>query len=161
MKNRSINIISFKSDLRINKILLVADIISGVLLLLFLYTALSKLWDYETFRFVLKRSPLLYHFGGFIAIALPIAELLVALLLFIPRMRITGLYVSFTLISAFTLYLIYMISFSPDLPCQCGGALSLLTWKQHIFFNLFFIFLSLCGLFLYNKNKNRRSSPPP
>lgn len=149
------------SNHKINKKILISDIISGILLLLLLYTALSKLADHETFLFVLKKSPLLHAFAEFIAISLPITELLVALLLFIPRMRLTGLFASIFLIGLFTVYLIYMITFSPDLPCQCGGALSLLTWKQHIFFNLFFIFLSLCGIFLYNKNKNRRSSPPP
>lgn len=146
---------------KINKSVLIADIISGVLLLLFLYTALSKLFDYETFRFVLKKSPLLYRFAGFIAIALPIAELLVVLLLFIPRTRLTGLYAAFFLILLFTGYLVYMIAFTPDLPCNCGGVLKLLTWKQHIFFNLFFILLSLTGILLYKRNKNTRSSPPP
>lgn len=141
--------------------MIIADIISGILLLLFLYTALSKLWDDGTFHFVLKKSPLLYRFAGFIAIALPITELLVALLLFMPRTRLKGLYASFFLIYMFTVYLVYMITFSPNLPCQCGGALALLTWKQHIFFNLFFILSSLGGIFLYRKNKNRRSSPPP
>ena len=158
---RWVNNISDEYDHKMNKKILIADIISGILLLLFLYTALNKLGDHERFRFALERSPLLKTFAGFIAIALPIAELLVALLLFIPLTRLTGLYAAFFLILLFTVYLVYMIAFSPDLPCSCGGALSQLTWKQHIFFNLFFILLSLCGIFLYKKNKNRRSRPPP
>ena len=146
---------------KINKLILIADIISGVVLLLFLYTALSKLFDYETFRFVLKKSPLLYRFAGFIAIALPIAELFVALLLFIPRTRLNGLYAAFSLILLFTGYLVYMIALTPDLPCNCGGVLKQLTWKQHILFNLFFILLSLTGILLNKRNKDRRSSLPP
>jgi len=152
--------LTFIYRLKINTAL-IADLISAALLLLFLYTAVSKLSDYESFRFVLTKSPLLYPFAGFISIALPITELFMALLLFIPRTRLTGLYASFILISLLTLYLIYMIAFTPDLPCNCGGVLKLLSWKQHIFFNLFFMLLSLCGIFLYQKNKNRRSSSPP
>lgn len=152
--------LTFTYPHKINTVL-IADTISAMLLLLFLYTALSKLSDYESFRFVLSKSPLLKHYAGFIAVALPVEELLVALLLFIPPTRVTGLYISFILISLFTLYLIYMITFTPDLPCNCGGVLKLLSWKQHIFFNLFFIVLCLAGIFLYKRNKNRRSSPPP
>jgi hypothetical protein len=146
---------------KINKPVLIADIFSAMVLLLFLYTAFSKLFDYGTFRFVLKKSPLLYRFAGFIAIALPIVELLLVLLLFIPRTRLAGLYVAFFLILLLTGYLVYMIAFTSELPCNCGGVLKLLTWKQHIFFNLFFILLSFAGILLYKRNKNTKSSPPP
>mgnify|MGYP001550576497 CR=1 FL=1 len=138
-----------------------ADIISGVVLLLFLYTSLSKLADYETFKNVLSASPLLKPVAGVVAWLLPVTELVIVVLLFIPAMRLKGLYTSFILISLFTLYLIYMITSTPDLPCQCGGVLKLLTWPQHIFFNLFFILLSLSGIILYQRSKNKKSSPPP
>src|SRR5690606_41617749 len=82
-------------------------------------------------------------------------------LLFIPAFRKIGLYASFILIALFTGYLTYMIVFTPDLPCSCGGVLAALSWKQHIFFNLLFILLSLTGIYLINRNMNRRSSPPP
>lgn len=143
------------------KAMVALEIISALLILLLLYTALSKLSDHETFLFVLKKSPLLYPFAGFIAIALPIAELLVALLLFIPRTRSTGLWASFFLITLFTVYLIYMVAISPDLPCSCGGAVGSLSWRQHIVFNLFFIAISLCGMLVNKEIKNRRISPPP
>jgi hypothetical protein len=140
---------------------LMADVISGVLLLLFLYTSLNKLADYTTFEYVLTRSPLLKPIAGFVAWILPVAESGIAILLFIPSSRLKGLYASFILISLFTLYLIYMIAFTPDLPCQCGGVLKLLTWPQHVFFNLFFVLLSLTGIVLYKRNKMRRSESPP
>lgn len=138
-----------------------ADIISGILLLLFLYTSLSKLADYEVFKNVLSASPLLKSLDGVVAWLLPVTELVVVVLLFIPSKRLKGLYASFVLISLFTLYLIYMITFTPHLPCNCGGVLKLLTWPQHIFFNLFFILLSLFGILLYQRSKNRKSSQPP
>jgi len=146
---------------KINKLILIADIISGVVLLLFLYTSLSKMTEYEVFKNVLTVSPLLKPVAGIVAWLLPVTEIVIVVLLFIPSMRLKGLYASFILISLFTLYLIYMITFTPNLPCNCGGVLKLLTWKQHIFFNLFFIFLSLTGILVYKRGKNRRSNPPP
>jgi hypothetical protein len=161
MKKRPLNIIPLKNDFRINKAIFIADIISGILLLLFLYTSLSKLADYETFKNVLSASPLLKPVAAVVAWLLPVTELVIVVLLFIPAMRLRGLYASFIIISLFTLYLIYMITFTPHLPCNCGGVLKLLTWPQHIFFNLFFILLSLTGILLYKRTKNTISDCPP
>ena len=152
-----------KSDFKrpIKRTQLIADIISSILLILFLYTALSKLWDYENFRGTLSRSPLLAPFAALLAVLIPVAELIIVVLLFLPTFRRWGFYASFNLITLFTGYLIYMILRTPDLPCSCGGVLAALSWKQHIFFNLVFILLSLAGIILYKRNTNRRSSPPP
>lgn len=153
--------LTLKYHHEIKKPVLIADIISGLVLLLFLYTSLSKLADYETFRNVLLATPLLRPVAGLISWLLPVLELVIVVLLFIPRLRLRGLYASFILICLFTLYLIYMIIFSPHLPCSCGGVIKLLTWPQHIVFNLFFIILSSYGIFLYRKSKNTRNDYPP
>jgi hypothetical protein len=145
----------------IKKSVFIADIISALLLILFLYTSLSKLADYQVFKNVLAASPLLKPFAGIIGWLLPVAEILIVGLLFIPAIRLKGLYASLILISLFTLYLIYMITFTPELPCNCGGVLKFLSWPQHVFFNLFFILLSYIGIALYKGNKNRRSDCPP
>lgn len=151
----------FKKPLSTDKSMAIADIISGLVLLLMLYTSLSKLTDYETFRYVLQKSPLLHRFAGIIAIGLPTAELGTAFLLFIPVTKLKGLYVSLFLLILFTFYIIYMLSFSPELPCNCGGVLKFLTWKTHIYFNLFFILLSVHGIILYRKSTCRLSRSPP
>lgn len=152
-----------KSDYKrpIKRTQLIADIISSIFLILFLYTALSKLWDYENFRATLSSSPLLSPIAALLALLIPITELIIVVLLFIPTFRRWGFYASFVLITLFTGYLTYMILRTPDLPCSCGGVLAALSWGQHIFFNLAFILLSFTGIILYNRNKNRRSSPPP
>jgi len=153
--------LTLKYHHKINKPVLMADIISGVVLLLFLYTSLSKLADYEAFKNVLTASPLLKPVAGLIAWLVPVSELVIVVLLFIPPYRLKGLYASFILICFFTLYLIYMIVFALHLPCSCGGVIKLLTWPQHIFFNSFFILLSLTGILLYRRSKNTRSDCPP
>jgi len=161
MKNKSSDILLQESYLRSEKIIFIADIISGILLLLFLYTSLSKLTHYETFKAALHSSPLLKPVAGLIAWLLPVTEIVIAIMLFLPVTREKGLKASFITISLFTLYLLYMITFTPHLPCNCGGVLKSLTWPQHIFFNLFFILLALTGILLYKKNRNRQSEPPP
>jgi uncharacterized membrane protein YphA (DoxX/SURF4 family) len=143
------------------RLIFIADIISALLLLLFLYTSLSKLVDHETFKNVLSASPLLKPVAGIVAWLLPVTELGIVVLLFVPFLRIKGLYASFILISLFTLYLIYMIAFTPNLPCNCGGVLKLLSWPQHVFFNLFFILLSLTGILLFKRTKKKRNNYPP
>lgn len=124
------------------------DIISAILLLLLLYTAISKFIEYSRFKEVLLISPLLKPFAGFIAWSLPLLELMIAVSLFIPALRIKGLYASLLLLIILTVYLTYMILFTPSLPCSCGGVLKDLTWPQHILFNLFFVVLSVIGIIL-------------
>ena len=126
----------------------VIDIISAILLLLLLYTAISKFIEYRSFKEVLSVSPLLKPFAGFIAWALPFLELVIVILLFIPALRIKGLYASLLLLIILTAYPIYMILFTPNLPCSCGGVLKDLTWPQHVLFNLFFVILSGTGIIL-------------
>jgi putative oxidoreductase len=161
MENRLTTSTPLRNNLKISKTTFLADIISGILSLLFLYTALSKLTGYEKFKNVLTSSPMLEPFASTIAWLLPATEIAIVVLLFIPPFRIKGLIASVILITLFTIYLLYMIAFTPHLPCNCGGVIKLLTWPEHIVFNLFFVFLSATGILLYKRAKNLKSSPPP
>lgn len=136
-------------------------IISAVLLLLYLYAALSKLVDHERFQQALQMSPLFEKRSEFVAWALPVSEIIVALLLFIPRWRLKGLYASFILLAVFTFYLVYVVSFASHLPCTCGGIIQKLSWAQHIFFNIFFMILSLIAICLYIKFPVKLRMTPP
>jgi len=129
----------------------IIEIISSLLILLFLYTAFSKLLDFNSFKSVLSKSPLIGGKAWLVALALPITEVLVSVLLFFPRTRLWGLYGSFGLMTIFTLYLAYMILFAANLPCSCGGVLKQMNWNQHLIFNIFFQLLSLTGVVLKEK----------
>ena len=124
----------------------VAEICSSLLVLLFAYTAISKYMALPVFRHALRESPLIHNGAGIIAWLLPAAELLIVLLLIIPKYRMPGLKASLAALLLFTAYLFYMIVFASHLPCNCGGVISTLTWKQHILFNLFFIGINIMGL---------------
>lgn len=143
------------------KFVLAIDLISAAFFLLFLYTAISKLMHYTEFRLAVAESPMLKPFAGIISWLLPVTEIIVAVLLFFPATRINGLYGSFFLIIIFTVYLSFMLLFTHDLPCNCGGAIKNLTWPQHICFNLFLIVIAAAGILLHKKNQKHVKSVPP
>lgn len=142
---------------------LTIEIIIALLVLLFAYTGLSKLAEFMNFEHQLSKSPwtLLAHFSSFVAKALPIGELLIVILLVIPKTRLLGLSVSFVIMIAFTAYIGIMLISGVDLPCSCGGVIRYMPWNWHLVFNLFFTLLALAGIILQRKvNKGRDNNSP-
>ena len=133
----------------------VVEIISSLLVLLFVYSALSKLFDYSTFKLQLSKSPYITDFAFLIAWALPVVELLIAVLLFFNRTRLAALYGSLFLMTMFTAYIYSMLNFSYYIPCSCGGVLSKMTWGQHLWFNIFFVAISITGILLQVRLKTQ------
>lgn len=140
---------------------LIVETISGLLILLFLYTGLSKLFEHDKFVYNLEKSPLLSSFSGFISIALPVGEIILAGLLLFKKTQLKGLWISFGLLTLFTIYLTYMVSFHDKLPCSCGGVISNMTWTQHIFFNLFFVLLSWFAIQLTKRKVSQEHDAGP
>lgn len=143
----------------------ITEIIAALFILLFVYTAVSKLTNFNLFYFTLQHSPLSGSYAKIIALALPVTELVIAGLLFIPRTRMAGLYLSFVMMIIFTLYIGGMIMLSSKLPCSCGGVLKQMTWKQHLVFNVLFILLAGWSIWLNQRYKrfiaiNRNSRTP-
>lgn len=129
----------------------VLEIISLLFILLFVYTAVSKFLDHENFRAVIGQSPLLTRFAPVLAIAVPLAEIAIAILLAVPRYRRAGLYASFAMMMLFTTYIIVLVTLSDKIPCSCGGVISRMTWQQHLYFNIFFVLLALLGMWLHTR----------
>lgn len=111
-------------------------ICTWLVIVLFVYTASDKLLNYYKFKAFLERLEYLENFSGILALAIPTAEILISVFLLFSRLRTGGLYAAFGLMICFTLYLVYMRVTRTGLPCHCGGAISKLTWLQHIWFNL-------------------------
>lgn len=133
---------------------LLIEIIASLLIILFVYTATDKLLNQETFQIILIKSPLVGSYSPFISWVLPIAELIIAALLFIPGLRKAGLLGAFILMSLFTIYIGYMILFTPHLPCTCGGIINKMSWNQHLLFNAFFTLLAGTGIWLSKQTKD-------
>ena len=121
--------------------------------ILFIYTGISKLMEYSVFREQLTESPVLGLVAPMVAATLPWLEFVVVLMLITPRWRLKGLYAALVLMTAFTTYIITLLSFSDELPCSCGGILAELSWPQHIVFNGAFIALAIAAIVLQKRQK--------
>jgi len=133
---------------------LLSDILSALLVFLFIYTGISKLLDYHTFRRQLGQSPFITLYAPVIVWALPLGEIIIAGLLLYTRTRLMGFYLSFFLLSLFTFYLVAMLRLSYFIPCSCGGVLQHLSWNAHIVFNIVFVILSTIGVLLHAKQQS-------
>lgn len=87
---------------------IIIEIISFLLVLLFMYAAVSKLLDYQSFKVQLSKSPFITQFAGITSWALPIGEILVGLALTFKRTRLIGLYASLFLMTMFTAEVFYL-----------------------------------------------------
>jgi len=124
------------------------EVISFLFVLLFLYAALNKLIDYQKFKIQVGQSPLLTGFGDTVPWMVIGVEVIVSVLLIIPKFRLTGFFASFSLMTMFTAYIVAILYFSPYVPCSCGGVLEKLGWTEHLVFNSVFVVLGLTGIVL-------------
>lgn len=133
-------------------------IISILFIILFTYSAVSKMLDYEQFKVQLGLSPVLTMFSDWVAWCVPVVEILVVGLLANARFRLTGLYASFGLMVLFSCYIIAITRFSEYIPCSCGGILQNITWNQHLVINIFFLLLGAAGVLLYRDREKIKST---
>ncbi len=131
-----------------NKNQLILEVISYLLIFLFVYTAYSKLTDLKAFEAVIGQSPFIKRNSVFISILVPIMELVVSCMLLFNSSRMYGLWFSLLLLVVFTGYILYMILYMPNLPCSCGGVITRLGWKGHVIFNLISISFTLTAIYL-------------
>ena len=117
----------------------ISEIIRYLLILLFAYTAASKMLTYPLFVVQIGLSPILPDFTQKVARLVPLVELMIALMLVIPGTRVAGLYSSWVLMLSFTLYVAAILTIASHIPCSCGGVLEAMSWEQHLVFNLGFL----------------------
>ncbi|TWJ03313.1 hypothetical protein JN11_00851 [Mucilaginibacter frigoritolerans] len=120
--------------------------ICSLCIFLFLYTACAKLMDHGRFLNGLYHVEVIGRFAFYISWLVPLAEILIAILLIIPRTLKLGLYSFLGLMILFTVYILSVLLWASKLPCHCGGVIEKLSWTQHVWFNLTFIALAVCAL---------------
>ena len=108
---------------------ILVEIISILLMILFVYSALSKLLEFQNFQAQLGQSPLISAYTGFVSYSVLIIEFLIALLLAFPKSRYIALLASFGLMLMFTAYIVVILNYSSFVPCSCGGILEEMGWK--------------------------------
>jgi len=133
---------------------ILAEIITYFFIFLFLYTGAAKLMEIPQVRQQLESSPLLGSIAGITSWVLPIAEILIAVSLFIPRCRMKALYSTFALMLLFTVYVVTLLVMGKQLSCSCGGIIEELSPKQHALFNGSCVLLSVMGIVMARRQQS-------
>lgn len=133
--------------------------ITAALVLLFTYAAISKLADPGLFRAQLYLQPFPHGFADLLVVGIPALELVAIGLLCLELTHQAGLWLSLTLMSAFTGYIALILLFHHgQLPCSCGGILNRMSWETHLLFNLCFVWASAAAIRL---NSRKPFAGPP
>jgi len=130
---------------------LLVDSIAFFFILLFLYTATSKLFDWHTFREELQSSPLVGNFAGVLVWLVPVLEIVLAITLFVPTWKLYGLYATFILMVLFTAYVFAILLIDNQLSCSCGGIIENLPPDRHIIFNAICVLLAGLAILIYRR----------
>ncbi|MCV9932868.1 hypothetical protein OIU80_11285 [Flavobacterium sp. LS1R47] len=136
----------------------ILDIICLLYVLLFVYAAVSKLLDFENFEVQLGKSPLLSAFASWVSWLVPVIELLIVLLLIIPKFQSAGLFAAFSLMTMFTAYIFIVLHYSSFVPCSCGGVLEKMSWNSHLIFNMAFLLFGALAIVIKNTPTNTNRS---
>ena len=92
--------------------------IASFFILLFIYTATSKIFMFKDLSNGLYMVPVVGHLHSIIAVVIIALDIIIGVLLIIPATQKIGSYGTLALLFIFTVYLIYMVSFVDILPCS-------------------------------------------
>lgn len=126
-------------------------IVYGICLLclvLFATSAYSKVVAHETFVKGLSRVSFIGGVAVYISWFVPVTEVMISILLILPQTQRLGLYAFTGLMTVFTIYIVSMLFWAEKLPCHCNLIIEKLSWGEHVWFNLGFIILAVCALWL-------------
>lgn len=131
--------------------------IRATLILFWLYVGMDKLWIRDAFALSLTQQPLIGTLAPFLSWLMPIMEITLAALLFMPRKRLEylGWILSLLLIIIFSAYIALGITgLLEDAPCMCSSFLTNIHRVTHLWINGFLFILSLAGFWLSTKPSN-------
>jgi uncharacterized membrane protein YphA (DoxX/SURF4 family) len=120
---------------------------SLILLLLWTYTGLDKLLNWQKSWGAFHNQTFPGELAEVLAYAVPIAELLVAGLLLFSATNWWGFLGSVLLLTVFNTYvgLIWAGAF-PRVPCSCAGLMDQLGWAEHFWLNMLLTVIAVTGL---------------
>ncbi|MBO9154965.1 MauE/DoxX family redox-associated membrane protein [Chitinophaga sp. GCM10012297] len=136
-----------------------SEIIVLLLFSLFVYAATIKLMDYKMFLVQMNDQPFDDRFSIYLVWGLPALQFIIAAMLIFKRTMLIGLYSSLVLMLVFTGYIaLIKLNFFDHVPCSCGGVIANFSWMQHLYFNLFFVAISVVGIVLHRQRRHITSS---
>lgn len=117
-----------------------------VLSFVLLYTASSKLYDWEGTQLAFANQVFPIWLSARLAWAAPTAELAIAALLLFPTTRILGFKLASGLFLLFTGYVALVLTgIFGRIPCSCGGIVSTLGWSEHLVLNIVLLATAILG----------------
>lgn len=130
------------------------ELITTLLVILFAYTALSKILEADTFRKQMLNQPLPETLRQNLVWLIPLSEITTSIFLIIKPVRLYGFIAAFLLMLAFTLYVSLILAKAfAYIPCSCGGILNTLSWEAHLILNIVFTLLALAGVIIERKRR--------
>lgn len=128
--------------------------ITTLLIGLFFFTGMEKLWFHQAFTIKLGRQPLPEWMKDGLAWGLPLAELAVVGLLAASRTRLWGLWAATLMMLGFAGYTAYAATEPTGyVPCACGKVFNALTWREHFWANVGLVALAMMGIWLYRQTQ--------
>ena len=127
----------------------ISTVLIILLVIMWVYSGISKYQEFERFGIELNRSPYLHQMSKAISYLLPLGELLLACLLIPARTRLVGLYLSLFLMVFFTVYIYAMLNYSYYISCGCMGLFEKLSWEEHLSFNMMACLLCIVAILLH------------
>ena len=123
---------------------IISEVFIYLIALLWLYTSVYKFLQIDNSITQLSESPLIAPFATWFGYGLPIVEFTLFIMLLIPKTRKYAQIGSVVLLALFTVYILVILNFyRADTPCTCGGIISKLSWKNHIYFDLTFLLMGI------------------
>ena len=118
------------------------------------YAGLTKLMHHHDFYSAILHSPAIARYATLLSLAIPVAEIIISVLLIIPKTRLTGLTSATILMAILTTYVAMILASSGSLPCTCGGIISRMGWKAHLMLNSAFLVAGLWAIIISIRYKN-------
>ena len=134
---------------------MIVTIVCYLYILLFVYTATSKIIDFENFKIQISQSMVISPFTNELVWFIPLFEVMIAVGLMVNKWRTLALHAAFVLMVIFSTYIYIILNFIPDIPCSCGGVLEKMSWEEHLIFNVAFVILALIAILVEKWNLKR------
>lgn len=135
-----------------------SDLITLIFITLFAYAGWTKLLDYHSFRDQLAAFDHISAFAGFLALAMPLTHLGLALLFVWRKMRVCALWISFGLLMSYSAYITVVLFSETNMPCACGGLFKFTSWSGQLAMNSLLVACAFFGIiFQPNISPTRRN----
>ncbi|MRG49012.1 hypothetical protein GFS24_28140 [Chitinophaga sp. SYP-B3965] len=138
----------------------IVDILISLFILLFIYTATSKVLNWDDTVKSMHNQPINRSLADVLVYALPILELGVIGLMLFNRTKLLGIYIFTGMMLAFTGYVaLVLTNYYGRVPCSCGGIIKEMGWRSHLTMNITFVILGLVAIYLIKKKEPKYFVP--